>query len=146
MSQIEQIAQTYVTKISALMLKNFDRLGQARQKLQAGTYGADQLASDIAGTWLDTLDTSFGVLPYVGSPVVPTIYITMPAAAPAGTQDKQAAYLQDPVPPPAAMAVTALFQLGGAGNIPSSTRASTSIGAPRGSAISMRPTRNTSSA
>ena len=113
----EQIAQNYVTKISALMLKGFDRLEKARQKLQAGTYSADQLAADTAGTWLDALDTFTGVLPYVGSPVVPTIYMTLPAASPVGASVAQAAYLQDPVPPPANMSVTNLLQLGGAGSI-----------------------------
>jgi hypothetical protein len=114
----EQIASTYVVKVAALVQKNIDRIAQARQKLQAGTYKADQLAADAAGTWLDGIDMFVGLLPYVGSPVLPTIYMTLPVSGPSV---KQGVYLQDLVPAPANMAVTDLLQLGGAGSIPHAT-------------------------
>jgi len=114
----EQIARAYVIQIAALVQKNIDRIQTARQNLQTGNYKADQLAADIAGTWLDGCDTFGGLLPsYVGSPVAPTIYMNLPAAAPVGTAVTNGAYLQDPVPALANIAVTDLYQLGGIGSI-----------------------------
>jgi hypothetical protein len=107
----EQVVQNYVTNIGRFALNNLSRLTSARVNLQKGTYGADQLASDTAQTWIEGLDAIWSIVPDVGSPVVPTIVIPVVAAAPA--KGSAQAYLAGSVPIDAAnMVVSDLTQLG----------------------------------
>ena len=72
----EAIVQQFFANMSAYWTKQAGRATTARALAQAGNYKADNLASDLAGSWFDTVDAWTTFPPVFGSPLLPVAFTT----------------------------------------------------------------------
>lgn len=111
---IQQVIQNYVASVSALWLGGMKRLQNAQSLIQANTYTANQFAQDAMGTWIDTWNVWWSLIPSTASPVLPTIMLTVTPATPNPTNS---VYLAAALPAGTPLDWTDLYQVGGANSI-----------------------------
>jgi hypothetical protein len=111
----------YSRSLSASWLRAVQRLREARTKLADGTYGADDLARAVAGSWLDTLDVASSLLP--ASDSLPVVALDTERSRSLGgvlharAEARGSAFLEG-LAPTSTLTCTVLARMGGTETIP----------------------------
>jgi hypothetical protein len=111
----ETLVKAYANETTTFWLQAINRYKVARQKIAGNTYRADDLASDVGNFWMAAGDAILNLLPFGGTPVLPTVAIN--AQQPIPGQLKGTAFQPMEVPPGATLSSTPLVRIGGSETI-----------------------------